>query len=440
MSDFFEEVGDVDEKELVMDTNAQRKLQKAVDMSIKQLNEVTDLTEYLQTLIFNTYNTSCVSAMDLYKETEGLPELQLDIYHEQVYSLILNIEEDWVAIAVKRCVDKWVNNPDVDSYIKAFFDRMGIPEDKYEVNEESLLEVLPDVYRNEDSPREYKLYCAIQFICNDTSEAEEIDYSKAILEETNRMIEYTSSVESYMEDDVPQHAAEALATEDTYNKFQEDMGEDFESKPKFSVEGAAAGVGNFCGKVVSLKYKTAQTFEDAMRESLGDNYEDYAANREEIKRRKEEKKAERREEKELRKEERKQEREEERQIRREEREEERQREREEREIRRREEQQQPRYRDSRNYYNERDRYRRTPTQKTVGIGSEAKTTFILVAVHAVLALLFYLLLGATYGLFCVVGLVIAVFGYIRIKLREPNAILFILGGYIVSVISILLSM
>lgn len=458
----YKEIDDESETEPEVDTEEKskqdiEKVRKLVKQSIKQLSTMNDLPAYLKNQIYATYNTSCVDPMDLLELTKDNDNADLELYEQPIYSLILNIEEDWVAELVDSIRYDWETSEEVNEYVNSYLRGLGVPDEDMDINKEALLTVLPDVLRDESSPVQYKYYRAVQLLCNDPNKNKEVDYEKAILEETDRLLDYASTLSNKIEDGVPFSAAEAMATEEVVRN----MPDDSPVKKSITADSVAAGVGGFCGKVVKLKYSVSQSFDEALHEGLGEYAEDWDDTLSKIK----DKQREKREHREIVKQERKEARDEAKQ---------RQPELAMEEAKhvevnhkqhtdaddlggralkhRRDASYDNRYYGQNDYYNQRNynQYKRGYKQQNYGYRQQVNRgrdfapaippAFLAIGFNVILALLCLLLFGSRYGTFSIIGLVIASFGFIKTKLNEDNAIPMIIIGYIIFIIALILAL
>ena len=129
---------------------------KSVDYEIRnRLSKIHNLHEYLSALILKTYNTSAAGVTDLLHECTSeqyADDLCLEIYHEPIYSLILQHESEWVAELVEDLVSRWEDNDAVADIVDSYIDSLGGPKKEGDyINEyQSLLTILPDNIRNEN--------------------------------------------------------------------------------------------------------------------------------------------------------------------------------------------------------------------------------------------------------------------------------------------------
>ena len=433
----------------------------AIRDKIKMLQDIKDIPSFLNNLILSNYNTSCVTALDLINFIDSNDvEIDLDLYVAPIYAIICDINEDWVQYVVNSVKQNWSTSEDVQDYINDYLDSLGVAVEDREANKQALLTVLPESIYKEDSPVEYKYYKAVQLLCNEKSEDDNFDYTSAILKETKNVIDYAATMSNCVNNGIPAEAAESIATEEVVQSLPKD-----DPVRKTLVE----SVGGFCGKVIKLRYSTAESFNDALREGLGD----YVDNWDETKNKIDQRKAEIHEEREQRHRQRKQEKEAEKlqkmQM----------------EMQQQQQiqyqQQQPKPQpQTQQYYNQEHQpqpqqyynqepqpqpqqyYGQQQRQPRNGRGYKQQQQyqtkrnmfgtyntrndfaphipmeFLACGINVIIALLCLLIFKGSTGLFCCVGLGIACFGFLRKKFNEENAIPMILIGYIVFLIILLI--
>lgn len=252
--------------------NAQKEeLQAKYGIVLDTVRDLQNPAEYLDKRIQTVYNTTAVTAIELI-DTVGTenPYLHLDFFGEVYLSLICQISENWVRLMIERCLAKWIDNTVVSDYVDSYLHCEHpdyTPEQLVESRTE-LINLLPDSIREENSPDLYKEFKAVELLLQKRN----IDHSENMFQTSDDVIEYCASFEDYIEDDVPYVAANAQASEDFVQAR--------EKKP------LSERTGNLIGSVIKFKYNTAKSFEDAMRESLGEYADTYFDNRDLIKQKK----------------------------------------------------------------------------------------------------------------------------------------------------------
>lgn len=392
-----------------------QRLQDSMQLELNRLRKINDIAVHADNLIVNTYNTTAVIALNIiHRATEE--QLQLDVYECPMYSVILQINKPWVSDIVTSILADWETQDYPKKFVENYLRGLGVPEDKWENNKRDLLKILPDNIRNEKSPDIYKQFKAVHIILQRNNPDEEVDLSDKIFSQTDQCIEYHANLEKAMEDGVPALAASAMATEAAIESMDE------ESKKKISSVGIAGAAGAFCGKVIGFKYRAAKSFDDMLRENVGEYGDIWSANREAVRKRKEElkeKKAELKHEEKLAKIEAKS------------------------NERIAKKTYVPAY-DARQVYSNRNngyntnRYSRGYSQPVHrDFRPNIPVPIIVGAIHLILSLILWLILGSKSS-FLIVGLVVAFIGFLKKEHNEKGAILTIVGGYALFLLAILL--
>ena len=454
-------------------------LKKSVDKEIStRLSKIDDLSQHLANLIYTQYNTTAAGVADLLYQAENNPayedDIRLDIYHTPMYSLILQYDKPWVEDIVYLVRDNWEDNPTVMDIVNEYIDSLGGPKEdgNYESEYQTLLQYLPDNLRNENSPLMYKAFRAVLLIRREKDDPyEQEEFTEKLLSNAEATDDYLAELDLSMDDGIPYEASNINATEAAAETLNEE---------KFNLSNK---VGKCVGWCMNVKYNTAKSFEDGMRDAIGDErYAEYLEHREDVKAEKELKHQERQQRREERR--RQQEiddaveaerLEEEREIRREEREIKRQ----EREQQRQQQmynqqqcnQQQQMYNQQQGYYQQQPKQgffgsRRQPNQygNQYGYNNQYGNQYnygynnqkpyinngnfapnvpiwlLSILVNAIVGLLIWLLFGKTSAIFSAIGLVVAVLGFIKQKHNEPNAIVTVIAGYAIVALSIILAL
>lgn len=448
-----------DEKDAAARERARvERIKDSIHDELERLKASKHPHKHLKDLIRKEYNTSAVELCDLFNYVKDNPELRLDIYEQPVYSLTMQIKKQFVADAIQRGLDAWKNCEMCDAYVENYLNAIGVPPELYEKNKRTLVESLSSQYRDDVAPDNWKAFKAVRFLTHQEQSGadEDADIKDRIFNNEEDAINYTARLENYVEEDIPIDMANSQACEDYYN--------DLDDEDKMSVAGR---VGQFAGRVVRLKYDLAEDMEDMMRASLGEHADEYFAQREAVKARKAEIKAAKWEAKQEAKEQRREEREEEREQRREEKREERAADREERKARA----ANPNYNNTRygngygnsRYYDNRygvnnygygyrrgGLFGRGRNQGYGGYGDyggygrganfapRIPMMLVIVFIHIIVALLFWIFLSKSSAIIAIVGLVISTFGFVRQKTGEKGSIAMIGGGYVLAAIAIFL--
>ena len=404
----------------------EQRRQASIHMEVERLRSIKEPAKYLEQQIYTVYNTTAVQAMELVCEAEHNENLQLDIYEAPIYSLIIQLKKPWVEDLVNHCLAKWDGNPVIDGYIQQYLDSIDTPPEQREDIKKELISYLPIAIRNECSPDTYKVFRSIQIIMQD-KHRDKCDARDEILGDEEDLVRFTANFENYVDEDVPYEAANAAATEDYYNPTFEER-----------ASSIANGLGSFVGKTVSFKYSMAKSFDDAMCESMGEYADVYKANRQRIRKQKEElkaRKAELKHEQEMAELQEKIQEQEEKKAEREERQ----------RIRAQQQSQQMHYDNRYNNYRGNTNYRGNAGYRGYNQGYRQSRDFapqiplpvMVGAGNLFVWLIIALLFGSTARLVSGVGLVVALFGFIRKQIGEPNAVTMIVGGYAVAVLGVL---
>ena len=154
-------------------------------ITVEQLKSINDISAYANRLISATYNTSAVTVLDIMKR--ATPEqLKLDVYEREVYSIIIQMEEKWVADAIRDTHNKWKEEHKYAThYIHSYLEDIGVPESEYGKNKAALISALPTVYQRESSPDIYKQYLAVMLLRNSGEKGNE-DLADKIFAETGK--------------------------------------------------------------------------------------------------------------------------------------------------------------------------------------------------------------------------------------------------------------
>lgn len=416
----------------------QRKLRikKSIQLEIDKLCKITDIASYADSVLSATYSTSAVTAMDLIKSASD-EELQLDLYQEPVFSIILQINKPWVAERVSSILAGWESREYPKLFVENYLRSINVAEEDFDKNKADLIKFLPDVMQAEKSPDIYKQFKAVQLILQHKDPDGEDDLAEKIFSQTESMIEYDATFQNEMEDGTPSLAASACATEAAIDSIVDK-----------SVDLAGAA-GAFCGKVVSLKYKTAKNFDDMMMESMGEYGDAWLENKEasrvrraELKQRKQELKHEAA----LHKAELKA----------------------EMKVKEAEAkaavpppvhynvndipsgpvQVHPAYqqhfgRSQQNDYNQHDNRNYSRGRQSVvhngNFAPQIPMPLIVAAINVIAGLLIWAIFGKSTAIFSAIGLVVAFCGFIKQKFNESGAILTIIGGYALTAVAVMLA-
>ena len=425
------------------------RIKKAVKLELDSVKGISEPATHLYNLIWTHYKTSAVRANTLLHYAEGSPELDLDLYEKPIYQLILQIKQDWVANLIQDILVAYETKPEVTAYIENYLEQLGVQPEDYDKNKAALINYLPEHIKEEKSPDVYKQLRAVMLIRQSKDvKQNENNYEDAILQHTEHLLNYTASYQNYMEEGVPEDAAEALATDDTIGLMSD--------KEKSNI---FKDIGNLAGKVVHLRYKVATDFDSAFKESLGPYADTYYSNLEAVKAKRELLKERRRLVNEQRAQqfneqideftnrlkERHDERREEQRLERAERREEARAERAERSANN-YNKQNSNYNSYNQYnssgYNNRyndPRYNNYRRSSGRDFSPYIPTWLIATGAHILIGFILLLVLGKQAALWTGIGLAVASVGFVKQKHNEPKAVTTILLGYGLAIVGFLLS-
>jgi len=412
------------------------RIKRSVDMELAKLVKIKDIATYADSLIRSVYETSAVIAMDLIKKATP-EELNLELYKEPIYSVILQINKSWVQEKVASILASWETRDYPRMFVESYLKSLGVPEEDYIKNKQSLISYLPENIQKEKSPDTYKQFTAVKLIYQHNDPKESVDLSDKIFKETMRIIEFDATLQKEMEEGTPALAATACATEAAIEAMPE------EEKSRIKPINIAGAAGSFCGKIVSFKYETAKNFDDMMRESMGEYGDAWLANREAARARKEElkqRKAELKQEAAIRKEELKAEEKERRQERK----------LEERQYRQQQQMYNSNYsqgydRRRQGNYNKgyKNNYNKGYTNRNYSGRNFAPSIplpLIVAAINVIVGLIIWAIFGKSIALFSCIGLIMSFVGFLKANYSEPGAIPTVLLGYGITAIAVLVSL
>ena len=239
------------------------------------------LANDVQDLLRITFNSTAVRAVEFATALSHYP-LPTPYENEQYVYTLKNPNADCVNDAWYMCAEKW-KNPAVEEFLDAYC------EDN-EVTVESLVDSLPEHYRNEQSPMQYLGFIAI-LLREGLEEFLQFDGSgyARLKAKTGAHMEYLCQLQVALSGDVPQAFAEFIASVNTTIP-------DDKASP---VSKFLTGAGKLHGNLVCLPSRIAQTYADGIKESMSaTEYQRYTASKEERSARRREIKAARKEAKE----------------------------------------------------------------------------------------------------------------------------------------------
>lgn len=237
---------------MVIDNNVSaEKLQRF--MRIKDMH---DVPSYINTCIYSTYRTTAVTAIDVLSYACNDSRLRLDLYQQPLWAVAMQIDEDVVRDAVDKCLYNWEMNGYADNFVNTFLLQKGVTSENLKSEREKLLLQLPVVLREERSPDVYKLYRAVEIMSQKESNSND-----AVFKNSDYSSTYIAGMLNYEEENVPIKLATAMASDDV--------------AVSKSSGGLTGVVGAAMGTAVKLKYSLADSYDSAMRNSMGDYADRY---------------------------------------------------------------------------------------------------------------------------------------------------------------------
>ena len=416
----------VKEKESVQD--AKEEIPEHLLNQFNRISSTKDVNALFKRMIFEVYNTTAVELFDLLDICEKDKRLRVDLWKKPVWAVLMQIKEAVVEDAVAQCLKNWENDTVAIEYVERYLRSLGVREEDFDANKEALLNHLSESILGEISPTTYKLFTAVQLLKHDVSE-DDNSCNNVIFSNEDRASDYISHVEYYRDNDTPTDAASAMACEETIEEMDEEE--------RLNIIGKA---GAFAGKVIKFRYETVDTFNNCLRDSMGeyaDKYDDYCVKAQAKKERLAVEKEEEKERKRLEKKQCK--------------EDMRAQKREDRAYERQSKMNQQMYnRGNYNYqtvnygnrrYND-PRFTRSQVNRNYNHNANNFAPIIPTWIFAVLiniVMLIFIALAVGWGraLFPGLGLAVATFGFIKQKIGEPGGIPMIVVGYIVAVLSLI---
>lgn len=251
-------------------TKKRERIKKSIDIELSRLSKMQNIAQYANYCIYRVYGTHSVTIADiLYMATEE--SLNLELYQEPIYSVIIQIESDWVSEAVNKIMNGWTEKEYPKKFVEDYLKSQNIPEELFDSKKKELITYLSVDYQNDIAPDEFKQFKAVQQLLGQYD-------SNSLLNNEEGLIQFGGTLTADMDEGLPSEASVHDAT-------------------KSALEKVSGKAGELCGKAIALKYKTAKNFEDVMYESLGEYGDAYKEHKEEIRERKEQIKESREEEK-----------------------------------------------------------------------------------------------------------------------------------------------
>lgn len=243
-----------------MDVQDQRELQKqqnirrSVERALVKLNGV-DVLEKIDAATKETYNTTCVTAVELVEEcSKTFTPQMMDTYKECKYAVLLCMKSKWVKQSLAVCIDKWDSSMVVKNYIAAYMRKHGATDENMNAQIRKLPGYLPDEIKNETHQLMYMAYKAVMFLTAKGNMPAEYD------DKIRDCPEYYIQLVNAYNDNVPLLAAFTLATYRAAKKL--------ELKTPYSY-------------TVSIPYKNCSSFQEALNNALSNKPADFFQEREE---------------------------------------------------------------------------------------------------------------------------------------------------------------
>ncbi len=376
--------------------------------------------------------TLSVSGLDLFYEAQYISDdlLKLIYFKELVYSLICQFDKPWVQDCIKVCMQKWNRNIEVVTYITRFLQEQGYDTTDFDACISAIVANAPTLIANDPAPDLWKTYYLLHEIYQDANP----DFANMVTLKINSgpsRMSFAKHYEDHLYNDMPEQVANQKAYEDVA-----------EENP-----GLFAKAGSVVGRVMNFKYDCSKNFNDALRQNLGDNADAYFAQREQQQALRQQQKQQRYFEAQQRN-----------------------------DPNFLYQQQMMQQRQNASYYgqsqysqyynnlqnNQQDLFGQLNNglfnQQNTGLFEQQPQNFfdprmqnvqprdfapkippfgIAIIAHVIIVLLTWLLAPAMSAFFMTAGLAVATFGWIRQKIGEPNAVTFMVGGYVVALLSLI---
>ncbi len=274
-----------------------------IRVSINRLNQISDIGLYANGEIIKVYKTSAVTLMDImhYATAENL---HLDLYENPTYSIILQMHTQWVKDIVDKVLHAWDTEDYPHNYVETYLQQIGKNTEDFDKDCDYLIGIGTNtVMRYENDPKIYLAFVAVQQLLRQ-SNIDEDTYRNQVFSNSQRMVNYISLLEADIDDGMPIKVAEVHASEfademldrkieahlaDEVSQVQSEQPTESEDVSHFNpIVAAAGGVAKLQGNYIRMKYDMAKAKDDMLKESLGDNYDEYMANQAIIQQRKDE--------------------------------------------------------------------------------------------------------------------------------------------------------
>ena len=365
--------------------------------------------------------TLSVTGMDLVYEASKVDDslVHVTYFGNLTVSLICQFDTPWVQDCLKTCMLKWESNPKAYNYVKDYLTESGYDTTDLDGCVQAILANAPSLIVQDPAPDIWKAYYLLSEIYKDANPAFIQKANENVNKNAQAKQKYFQKYEDGLYDDMP----DSIANQQAYEQMADEN------------PGVFARAGAIMGKVVNMRYECAKNFNDAMRTNLGDNADAYFAMRDQHMR--------------------------------------------DRKMQRAQQQQSQFYqqmmqqRQNSSYYNDsysnyygynqngmynqqqpygypNNPYGATPDQRRMfndprytnemnmqgrNFAPNIPMHILAIIIHVIIILLFWLFAKKVAAVFVSVGLMFASFGWLRKQLNEPNAMAFMIGGYIVALIA-----
>lgn len=204
--------------------------QLKAQQDIERLKKLPNLGEVLNKSIVDKYNTTAVTSFDLLKmvTADGFDQdvLELGIFQKPIYSLILNIDEDWFKELVESILIRWEDNEAAEEIVEKYIASLrggSLDGCDLDAEKKALINVLPENIKNENSPDLYKAYKAIQIIQGSGGKEDDYtsdEFSEKLMANADIGIDFAADVNVAMDDGDPFYAATNSAATTAADKMK----------------------------------------------------------------------------------------------------------------------------------------------------------------------------------------------------------------------------
>lgn len=238
-----------------------KKRVETIQKAVQVYSKYEDIEKIFEQELYATYNTTAVTLFDLVRLCTDKEALNLDLYLCPAFSIILQIKSEFVAKAVQQCLKMWSSNKYLKEVLDDYLKRSGTDiTNKQSVAwaKSKIISLLPKNLQNEVSPDEYKLFRVIQ-IENSSKRLSVSDFDSV-----EDWMNFGVYCETYMDCNTPYLAANALSVD---RVLQHDV---------------------FKAQVMPFVFKPAKTFRKAFAHTLSSAGRRYFDSKDEVTARKEE--------------------------------------------------------------------------------------------------------------------------------------------------------